>query len=440
MDKKYFFINSNICFPGDDLNFDKFMHDISGNTGNSYITYSIIKILYGSFQRVDDIKNLWFYQSSQRDIDRINNEYSKVILVLQDNLRLTDSYLSHNIYKGLADFFKKIKIPIVVFSLGSNSFNDDCNIIHTKLNRGFIELLKVISDKTVSFGVRGNTTLEILNNLNITNAEAVGCPSYFETGRNRIIQKPSLKSDFKILSGGYLDNENTRDIQYVLQDEKLFIKAAAFPNERLLSDDFNNLSLNDKYRNVILDAYLENKIAVFSNMEEWKEFDKGFDFYVGARVHGAIMAINAGLPAIITRQDTRAKEMSDLFAIPYRTDIDKYYDLRKAYEEMDIEAMNNKYNPLYDNFVTWLKKNDLEPEVQCENKISCTDEKINKSISAQQGYLINPDVLRGHIEAREKYKPNKFAKTISRWLSLLVIGKENRKKVRKWIMEKLTKS
>lgn len=45
---KPFFINSNICLEKKDISsYDLFMQSISGNTGNSYITYALIKEVCG---------------------------------------------------------------------------------------------------------------------------------------------------------------------------------------------------------------------------------------------------------------------------------------------------------------------------------------------------------------------------------------------------------
>lgn len=457
--EKHFFINSNICFPDEELNFDKFIYNISGNTGNSYITYSIIKALYGKFQKVDDIKNLWFYRATQKDIDKINNEYSKVILVLQDNIRLFDSYLNHDIYEGLVYFFKKIKIPIVVFSLGSNSFDRNWQALQDGLNKNLVSLLKIISDNTVSFGVRGEYTLDILNKLGIKNAEVVGCPSYFETGKNRVVQKPKLKTDFRVLAGGHFEHINSRDINCVLQDEALFIKAIAFENERLLVNDFRNVNINDGHQKSILKAYLENRIAVFSDMEKWKEFNKDFDFYVGSRVHGAIMAINAGLPAIVTNGDSRAEEMCNLFGITINTSIASNCDLRELYESIDVEPLNQRYNSLYNNYLKWLNNNGLELNYfDCnkqQNNLSningnCFgDYKVNSEINdaylrqcqilAEQQITINNINKNVVIEniSYSKTKP-RFAKYIARFCSAFIIGTEKRKKVRKYIIDKFS--
>lgn len=406
MSKKYFFINSNISFSDEGKSCDHFMRDISGNTGNSYITYSVIKILYGQFQSVDDIKNLWFYQPNKRDIDRINSEYSKVILILQDNLRLFDSYFNHQIYEGLADFFKKVKIPIVVFSLGSNSFNGEYKDLHNGVSKDLVNMLKVLSDKTSSFGVRGNYTLEVLNNLKITNAKVVGCPSYFETGRDRIIHKKNNSSDLKIVAGGYFENNRTKDVHYVLQDEKLFIKAIKFPAERILPSDFEGFDPNNSYVRSLLEAYIDKRMSVFSDIDKWKEFDRNFDFYIGTRVHGAIAAINSGLPAIITNKDSRAEEMSNLFGIDWR-DVDVNASPQELYQSINVDKMNNSYNGLYDNFVEWLGENDLTIDPKLSDKNS--SKKQNTASICKEGYEDNHALIRAIISfSSQNYSKTKY--------------------------------
>jgi hypothetical protein len=384
MSEKYFFINSNIVDDQDIGGFSQYIKDIGGNVGNSYITYSVIKILYGKYQRIDDIKNLWFYKPNQHDIDRINNEYSKVILILQDNIRIFDSYYNHNIYENLGDFFKKIKIPIVVFSLGSNCFDGNYKNLHLNINQDLIKILRIISEKTVSFGVRGDTTKEVMENLGIYNVEVVGCPTYFENGKSRIIKKEAkLNVSLKVLSGGYFESKG-HDINYVLQDESLFIKNIFFLKERILNDDLNFFDLNNRVHKVLYEMLLNNKLFFFNNMDKWRNFDKNFDFYIGSRVHGAIMAINSGLPAIVTNGDSRAKEMCNLFGIDcYGVSADE--DLLKLYNSIDVEKINKKYPILFDNFDNWLNKNGLK----FHNNL--TDDNKHKNSISDSNFTQNVD-------------------------------------------------
>jgi len=357
-EKKYFLLNSNFVDCNEVDDFNKYIKDIAGNIGNSYITHSVINILFGKYKKLDGIKNLWFYQPNQYDIDKINNEYSKVILILQDNLRSFDSYYQHNLYSTLIDFFKKIKIPIVVFSLGCNSFDNDYKNIHLNINKDLIKVLKIISDNTVSFGVRGEFSKEVLHNIGIKNVDVTGCPSYFVKGKNRVIQKNLKNNSLKVLSGGYF-RSNNHDLNYVLQDECLFIKNIHFPKERILESDLVNFNHENDFHKLLFEGFLNDRLHFFNNPKQWESFAKNFDFYIGSRVHGSIVAMNSGLPAVVTNEDTRAKEMSDLFGINCHA-VRPDTNLLELYNSIDIDKINKKYLILFDNFNKWLEKNDLE--------------------------------------------------------------------------------
>ena len=59
-----FFINSNLCIEPNDLSsFGSFMDSVAGNTGNSYITYSLIKACFGSLDKVNHIQNIYTYDA-----------------------------------------------------------------------------------------------------------------------------------------------------------------------------------------------------------------------------------------------------------------------------------------------------------------------------------------------------------------------------------------
>ena len=145
--EKLIFVNSNIFLPKDHLSTQNVMQNIAGNSGNSYITYSVIKMIYGEFVDVNDIKNIWLTKYNKTTAEEINKSYDKVILILQDNLRINDSYYKHDIYEDAIKFFEKIKLPIVVFSLGSNSFGTKLNI--KKLKKSLIKFLQIISPSSM---------------------------------------------------------------------------------------------------------------------------------------------------------------------------------------------------------------------------------------------------------------------------------------------------
>jgi len=102
------------------------------------------------------------------------------------------------------------------------------------------------------------------------------------------------------------------------------------------------------------------KYRIFSNIEDWRSFVSQFSFTIGNRVHGSVMSLNAGVPAVCCNCDSRAAEMCKLLHVPVRLDINYHTDIVKVYEDLDVDAINNSYPALYDNYVEFLHKNGVE--------------------------------------------------------------------------------
>ena len=354
INKKFnpFFINSTIVINDNDIkNIETFRKSIYYNIGNSYITYSIMKLICGGVYDAPRINNMhYFNYDNGKLIDFINNEISHVIFILEDYIRAyTLEFPEH-----LLEFLKKIKKPIIVMSLGSNNivngqFDND---FVSKLSKEKIFFLKELSNLTESLGVRGYRTVETLNKLGIYNCEAVGCPSYFVKGANRIVEKKPYDT-FKLALGGTLFNTNIDNVSYILQDELELIEILYF--------DKKQLSYNFHYNIDYISLYQKRYVA-FSNCNEWENYLKDFTMYLGTRMHGAIVSLNAGIPAIVMNQDSRAEEMCELFKIPYMPNLLKksLINAKFLYDIIDLGAMNKNYNELYNNFINWLKKFDIE--------------------------------------------------------------------------------
>lgn len=338
-----FFINANFCYSQQDCrSLDVFMDRVAGNTGNSYIAYAIFKIVFGKTVRVPGINNLWSWDFADEDAlaEQINRQHSHVFFCLQDQIRLSLSYGVKPDWARLNRFLLKLKKPFVVFSLGANAFPGDPEDWYRRLQPEFVRFLNILSEEAVSLGVRGEETLEILRKLGISNAYAAGCPTFFETGANRRVEKRPLAS-----SARHLDGEGL----FVLQDERDLISVLYFPQEAS--------ALRTHISPVGLARLAAGQVPCFASMEEWKRYVSGFAFNVSRRVHGGILSLNAGVPAIVTNDDLRSREMCALFGIPRRPEAAERKDWRTVYEETDFEPLNQKYPVLHARFMNWLADN-----------------------------------------------------------------------------------
>lgn len=348
-----FFINTNICLDEKDVkDINAFKSTIANNTGNSYIAYAMIKLLYGGLIKPNEIKNVYQYDFSQsdKDIDFINNSCSHVIFILQDQIRVEESYGVKLPFDELTKFLKQVKKPLLIVSLGANAFHGQENELHKQLSQERINFFKFLSDKTEVMGVRGNYTVEVLEKLGIKNAEAVGCPSFFESGRDRVITKTSYSKDLKVAFSGTFFDCNIKNKTYVLQDEMDLINLLYFDGNK------TNFDYRIDYKSITKDVYRS-----FSDIESWQKHLKNFDLTFGWRVHGAIASLNAGTPAVIINPDMRAKEMTDLFKVPYMPELaNTKINIKEVYEKADYTRMNEIYNNLYDNYIAWLLKNGID--------------------------------------------------------------------------------
>ena len=375
-----FFINANLVINNDDIkNIESFRKAVYYNIGNSYITYAFMKLVCGGIYDARRINDIYDYEYNEEDIDYINNECTHVIFILQDHI--TPYRLEFPDY--LLGFLKKIKKTIIVISLGSNNFNTstwslDNNFV-SKISKEKIYFLKELSNLTDFIGVRGYRTLEILKKLGINNAEAVGCPSYYVRGRNRIVEKVPY-NNFKLAFGGKLFSSNIQEVSYILQDELPIIELLYFKSKQLNY----NFNYNLDYL-----ALAEKRYVSFSNMEDWENYLKDFTMYMGLRMHGAIVALNAGIPAIAMNPDSRSAEMCELFKIPYMPHMLKraVVDVKWLYDYIDLGPMNREYNKLYDNFVGWLNKSGIKLAASQFNDIKQVSIKFQDDITIRDNVI-----------------------------------------------------
>jgi hypothetical protein len=357
-----FLLNTNLCMNVTATRgYDAVMSAVNHNTGNSYIPCAVLKGLLGSEYRLNvfsGINNIW-QPALARHADHINDGHSHVLLFLQDQIREDNDF---SYWDDLNHLIEKIQVPIVVFSLGANSLSGPDPELHSKLAPGLVRFLKLLADRTSELGIRGEFTADVLTKLGITNFRVTGCPSYFECGPGRRVAKPPWQPDAKIIATGLFSTADSSRVHYVLQSEPVLIKAVLSGSNSLEPNDFEKLDAGyPGYRDCVTQALRDKRVSVFFEPERWKSFlQQGFAFCVGTHLHGAIAALNAGIPALVTNGDMRAKEVTDYFRIPLRPGIcGLNFDLRNLYDQCDIDALNEHYDAAFENYCGWLRLHEL---------------------------------------------------------------------------------
>ena len=67
---------------------------------------------------------------------------------------------------------------------------------------------------------------------------------------------------------------------------------------------------------------LRSKSLHFSDVEAWLDFARTCDFSFGMRIHGTMIPLQAGVPAVLLAHDVRTRGLAEVMKIPHLTPAD----------------------------------------------------------------------------------------------------------------------
>mgnify|MGYP003386426337 CR=1 FL=1 len=351
-----FVLNHN-CFlrpagsPPSDL--DALLREIGGNSGNSYITHALSR--FTNLSQLDGVASIFSDGAiAAIDVEDVNANFTHVFLVLQDHLRVSAGGLP---WQQLSRLITRFRLPIVVFSLGANSFGQSARQLAQSLPPAMTHFFRLLADRAQSMGIRGAFTAEVLDHLCISNYALVGCPAWFETGPDRIVAYPPFDALKPVAATGLFSHAESHKIQFLLQDEQLFLRSMFAGAPPLAVDAGGLVGGYPHYGACAVEAFYTGRMHFFHDMSAWKAaLAQRYSFAAGTRVHGTFAAMNAGIPALCTAGDARAAEMCALFKVPHRPGLCAAdMPLERLYELADPSAANAAYPALYQVFADWFE-------------------------------------------------------------------------------------
>ncbi len=364
--KNVLVLNGNI--PNSNRLTDRSYIDIGGNIGNCYITYSIAKMLGSKYTCKYILNNIWCKPARDSVIRESLSEFQWAFIILQDQIRLgidTDYY--YNALLNLNELREEIKL--VAVSVGANSFGEGSTQLVsglTSVQRRFFDFL---ATRCLSIGVRGAFTADVLERMGISNYRVTGCPTYFECGSGRLVEAPRERSNrqFLGLTGSFRLPEH-KNVEFFLQGD------AEWPLIKLMHapvsvwrDEIGKGVAEQETGRSLLDAVAKGRVYFFSDFSAWKDrIRRDCKLVCGTRLHGAILALNAGVPAIVTSGDARAQETCELLGIPYHPEFNgRDLTCEQLESAADPAELNDLYEIRRQIFLDWLNAVGLdigEPE------------------------------------------------------------------------------
>ena len=77
--------------------------------------------------------------------------------------------------------------------------------------------------------------------------------------------------------------------------------------------------------------WLEKQRHLFFNTAQWDAFLQNYDFSIGMRFHGNVIAMQNGLRSLFVVSDSRTRELTEYFGLPVLEA--KEFDSKKTLEE-----------------------------------------------------------------------------------------------------------
>lgn len=335
------------------------------NTGNLYIGHAVNKLF-----KTKNSFNLW-RPLSEDQIEEIRDSSDIIVMGASNFINPSTDF-------GVpAENLKKLKLPTIVLGIGAQAPNDTVKKI--PLTKGTKEFLHQISEQSVSIGVRGEYTAELLNNMGIKNITIIGCPTYylnldinFKVNMQKMSKEGDLrpvlnytnisqKCDEKIFKYAF---EHGLDVigqtEYV---EEYWKRGLDINLDKVISAEEKKIQQYKKIGSDMnaIKGYFEKHFYQFYDIDQWTEQIKKYNFVFGTRFHGNMVAVQNGIPALLVTHDSRTKELAEYCNIPYieASNLVGEIDLLTLYSEMNYQKFNNEYPEKFRKYVDFLKLNNV---------------------------------------------------------------------------------
>ena len=261
--------------------------------------------------------------------------------------------------------FKKCKVICLGNGGVKNTYiKSNPNISKNDFCTAVIELLRWMSDNADVLSVRGEETKKTLKEVFNIDSIALGCPSLYSFP-NSIdnISLPSVE-DSILATGSNLVKESYhkyfkafnvfKSVNYFCQSHYKFDSPSniEFPRQAKPSG-LTDIKINEADGSILnypfkIDGI--DKMYAPNNIDTWRGVLSMHDYYIGSRLHGALLSLQAGIFPAIFCNNERPLEVARLVGMPYlNTDIDSF-DIKELFTEDSLKNFKKKYRMRYNRF------------------------------------------------------------------------------------------
>lgn len=352
------------CSPAEILLKNK----IASNPGNLLFTYSAARTVM-----TEDAQLTPFYSEDvdallrQGDIDE---RYDCAVIPLADAFRAD----FRPKLRALTRFIRSVKFPCYIVGVGLRAKSRE------EIAEGFVfdedvkAFVSAALERSALLGLRGEYTAEYLKRLGFIpdkHFTVIGCPSAYTRGaqcvgtrikpaeelrRVSVNLKPGLSAQVNDLIGRGM--ETFEDVYFVCQN--LYeLWELYFPYRRSGRTRTRFPEVYPVRREHPL--WRQGHVLAFLRAVDWMGFMEGMDFSFGSRIHGNMVALISGTPALAVVSDTRVRELAEYHGMPYVPAVEfaPDSDIRELYAKADHLAFERKYSANFAHYIDFLNANGI---------------------------------------------------------------------------------
>jgi hypothetical protein len=296
------------------------------NVGDAFVHDSSLKIL--DYDVVEDVNVRDF---TDRDVDRYNAEFDYCFL-------RGSNYINEGMnWYRLPELLQRLKVPVIAFGIGAQA----PSLRPLQLSETTRDVLQAIAARCTTMGVRGAYTADVLAGLGIRNVRVIGCPTLFRNRDPELSVAPPAGITGRTV-GFTIRREvsatYTVDVARYLaaHRETILALAAAGCDVRLLAQgevEEKKIVLGTaEQRADALEALRKigwlkgaddplarlyaSRLFYADVVADNEAMARSLDLVLGFRLHGNLLALANGVPAVYFTYDSRTAEFADTFAIP----------------------------------------------------------------------------------------------------------------------------
>ena len=361
------------------LSFDK-APDHYHNIGDAFVFDSSLKLL--NYTQLDPLK---IRTPTEADIERYNSEYDYAFLRGSNYLHSTMDW------ENAPSVLAKLRIPVIAFGIGAQAPSKGPLVLNEATKR----VLAMIAERSVSLGVRGAYTADVLWSLGIRNARIVGCPTVF---RNN---DPGLRIDLPPLEAirnvAYtlrreVDVTYAQDLAHYLDLQRVTILALS---RRFAVDVLAQGEVEEK--NILwgnadqrawglqklrhegwlkgasdpLETLYANNLFYSDSVTEFEAKLRRMDLVLGYRLHGNLLGLANGIPSVYFTYDSRTAEFAETLQIPaFDVFSGNPFRVEDFWDQGLFERFNRAYHLRYREMRLFLDENGVDHKLVNETAAS----------------------------------------------------------------------